>query len=51
MKERERDRGIKGGGGREGERKGSWGTVFNVFFTEVSNEDSWTEEDGGLCSA
>ena len=46
MKERERDR--EGEGGREGERKGSWGTVF---FTEVSNEDSWTEEDGGLCSA
>ena len=52
----EREGGIDGGregeGRREGERRGNGElTFFNVLFTEVSSEVSWTDTDNGLCTA
>ena len=46
----EREEGREGG--REGGRRGNGElTFFNVLFTEVSSEVSWTDTDSGLCTA
>ena len=56
-REGERERGREGReGGREGRREGVRRgneelTFFNVLFTEVSSEVSWTDTDNGLCTA